>query len=80
MAALSAGAVGAAAGGLVGSLIGLGIPEIEARIYEERLREGKFLIAVHTHGAEEEARALDVFRRESGEHVVSSGMRNVAAA
>src|ERR1700704_6010342 len=49
MAALSGAAVGATAGGLVGGLIGLGIPEIEAKRYEEKLKKGNYLIAVHTH-------------------------------
>ncbi len=47
MAALSGAAVGAATGGVVGGLIGLGIPEIEAKRYEEKLKKGNYLIAVH---------------------------------
>ena len=47
MAALSGAAVGAATGGIVGGLIGLGIPEIEAKRYEEKLKKGNYLIAVH---------------------------------
>lgn len=38
---------GAAAGGLIGALIGSGIPEDEAAIYEEAIRAGGVLIAVH---------------------------------
>lgn len=46
MAALS-GVAAAAAGGLVGGLVGLGIPEYEAKAYEERIKKGGFLMAVH---------------------------------
>lgn len=53
MAALSGTAVEAATGDVVGGLIGLGIPEIEAKRYEEKLKEGNYLIAVHAHKSEE---------------------------
>src|SRR5437773_10681516 len=43
MAALSGAAIGAAAGGIAGALIGLGIPELEAKRYEEKLKEGNIL-------------------------------------
>lgn len=42
-----AGAVtGAVAGGLVGALTGLGVPESDARVYEERVNAGGILLAV----------------------------------
>jgi hypothetical protein len=47
MAALSGAAAGATAGGLVGALIGMGIPEYEAKAYENRLKNGGYLVAVH---------------------------------
>lgn len=34
------------AGGVLGGLIGLGVPEEDARVYEERIREGGILLAV----------------------------------
>jgi len=40
---------GAAAGGLTGALIGLGIPEHEARFYNEALEYGGILVGVYTH-------------------------------
>src|ERR1035441_3589468 len=48
MAALSGVAVGAAMGGIAGGLIGLGIPEIEAKRYEGKVKAGNLLISVHT--------------------------------
>src|SRR3954469_2009334 len=52
MAALSGAAAGAALGGLTGALIGMGIPEIEARVYEGKVRGGNILVAVHVESAE----------------------------
>lgn len=40
---------GAAAGGVTGALIGLGIPEHEARFFNEQLEHGGILIGVYTH-------------------------------
>ena len=48
MAALSGAAIGATAGGLIGKLVGMGIPEFEAKRYETRLREGQVLVSVHS--------------------------------
>jgi hypothetical protein len=60
LAMLSGAAVGAAAGGLTGSLIGLGIPEYEAKRYEQQLKEGGILIAVHVDNNEWEKKAKRV--------------------
>jgi hypothetical protein len=56
-AALSGAAIGAATGGVVGGLIGLGMPEIEAKIYEGKLRTGNYLVSVHAHDGKEVDRA-----------------------
>jgi uncharacterized membrane protein len=77
MAALSGAAVGGATGGIVGGLIGLGIPEIEAKRYEERLKAGNYLIAVHTHNDEEEDRAKDIFKTAGAEDITTSSMSSV---
>ncbi len=47
VAALSGAAIGATSGGVVGALVGMGIPELEAKIYEDRIKEGGYLLAVH---------------------------------
>lgn len=44
--ALTGGAIGAAAGGLLGALAGLGIPEERARIYNDRVTRGEYLVMV----------------------------------
>ena len=65
--ALSGAAVGAATGGIVGGLIGLGIPEIEAKRYEEKLKKGNYLIAVHTEEGEDANRAKRIFQNAGAE-------------
>lgn len=44
--ALTGGAIGAAAGGLLGALAGLGIPEEQARNYNDRVTRGEYLVMV----------------------------------
>ena len=41
---------GAAAGGLTGALVGLGIPEHEAKFYNEEIERGGILVGVYSHG------------------------------
>src|SRR6186713_2021426 len=48
MAALGGAAVGGAVGGIAGALVGLGIPEYEAKRYETKIKSGNILISVHT--------------------------------
>src|SRR5688500_18842465 len=52
MAALSGAAAGATLGGLTGALVGMGIPEIEAKVYDGKVRGGNILIAVHVESPE----------------------------
>lgn len=49
LAALAGLGAGAAAGGLTGALIGLGIPEHEAKFYNEEIGQGGILLGVYTH-------------------------------
>src|SRR5438309_10038859 len=69
MAALSGAAVGATAGGVVGGLIGMGIPEIEAKRYEEKLKKGNYLIAVHADQSEDVDRAKHIFKTAGAEDI-----------
>jgi hypothetical protein len=78
MAALSGAVVGAGLGGLTGMLVGLGIPEDEARRYEERVRAGDILVSVHTEDPAQRALAEDVLGR-AGADDVTSGPRSGAA-
>src|ERR1700692_2015755 len=73
MAALAGAAVGAAAGGITGALVGLGIPEYEAKQYEGRILAGNILISVHTEDGTEVNRAKDIFKREGAEDISYTG-------
>jgi hypothetical protein len=50
IAALTGLGAGAAAGGLTGALIGLGIPEHEAKLYHEKMGAGGVLVGVDADG------------------------------
>ncbi|MDB4985960.1 MAG: hypothetical protein JWN04_1138 [Myxococcaceae bacterium] len=71
LAALSGAAAGAAVGGLTGALVGLGIPEIEAKVYEGKVRGGNILIAVHVETREGQ-RAAEEALKQAGAHDVGA--------
>lgn len=47
IAAMSGASLGATFGGICGGLIGLGVPEIEAKRYEGKILKGKILLSVN---------------------------------
>jgi len=55
---LGGAAIGAAAGGLIGALTQMGVPEEEARYYEGEVREGRILVTVKAEGRYQEARDI----------------------
>jgi heat induced stress protein YflT len=55
---LSSAAAGAATAGVAGALIGLGIPEDEAKYYDEEFRSGRTLVTVQALGRRAEARSI----------------------
>ena len=77
MAALSGAAVGAATGGIIGGLIGLGIPEIEAKVYEEKLRTGSYLVAVHALDEEQIAQACEIFTEAGAHDICTTGEASI---
>lgn len=64
-AALSGAAVGAAAGGIVSALIGIGVPEEEARHYQKELEAGHTVVTVKAQSGY--ADAVQILRR-NGAH------------
>lgn len=72
MGALSGVAAGAAIGGVTGALIGWGIPEIEARRYEESIVRGNILVAVHVETRQAERDAQRVLEQDGAMDVVSA--------
>jgi hypothetical protein len=77
MAALSSAAAGGAVGGLAGALIGLGIPEYEAKQYEGKVKNGNILISVHTDDRKQRHTAKEIFERAHAEDISSTGEARV---
>jgi hypothetical protein len=73
MGLLSGAAVGAATGGVAGALVGWGIPELEAKQYEDKVRGGNILMSVHTDDRQELNRAKEIFKRHRAEDISSTG-------
>jgi hypothetical protein len=82
MAALAGVGVGGAVGGFTGALIGLGIPEYEAKRYEGRLQKGAILLSVHCDTSVEIKRAKEIMKNAGAEDISSTGesSSNVAKA
>lgn len=72
MAALAGAGVGGAVGGLSGALIGMGIPEYEAKRFEGSVKDGGILLSVHAEDADWRKMAKDLLEK--------SGARDIAAA
>jgi len=77
IAALSGVAIGAAVGGIAGGLIGMGIPEIEAKRYEGKIKEGNILISVHTENSEEITKAKEIFTQAGAQDICTTGESTV---
>jgi hypothetical protein len=73
VAALAGVGAGGAIGGLTGALIGMGIPEYEAKRYEGRVKSGGILLSVHCDNTEWTKKAKDILERTGAEDVSSTG-------
>lgn len=80
LAALSGSAVGGSLGLLTGALIGFGIPEIEAKQYETKLKRGAVLISVHTENDKEIENAKRIFKEQGAQDISVVGERQKARA
>jgi hypothetical protein len=78
MAALSGAAVGGVIGGIAGALIGMGIPEYEAKRYEGRIKGGNILISVHTEDSDQADKARSIFETAGAEDIASAGEASVS--
>ena len=65
--------VGGTVGGLTGALIGLGIPEFEAKRYEGRLQRGGILLSVHSDNADWTKRAKEILERTGAQDISPTG-------
>ena len=72
MAALAGAGVGGALGGLTGALVGMGIPEYEAKRYEGLVKDGGILVSVHCDDSSLVKRAKEILTTAGGEGIASS--------
>lgn len=72
LAALSGAAGGAAVGGLTGALIGMGIPEFEAKQYQGRVQQGDILMSVHTNNHEQVNQVKAIFKECGAEQIATA--------
>jgi hypothetical protein len=77
MATLAGAGVGGAIGGITGALVGLGIPEYEAKRYEGRIQKGGILLSVHCPSSDDVKRAKEIIERTGGEDVSSTSEASV---
>jgi len=80
MAALGGAAMGGAVGGIAGALIGLGIPEYEAKRYEGKIKDGNILISVHADDSDEIKRAKEIFTQAGAQDICTTGESSVPKA
>jgi tetrahydromethanopterin S-methyltransferase subunit C len=79
MAALAGLGVGGVVGGFTGALIGMGIPEYEAKRYEGRLQKGGILLSVHCNTSEEIKQAKQIMKDTDAEDISSTGESSVSS-
>jgi hypothetical protein len=65
--------VGGTVGGFTGALIGVGIPEYEAKRYEGRIRSGGILLSVHCDNSDWAKRAKEVLEHTGASDIATSG-------
>ncbi len=72
MALLAGVGVGGTVGTMVGALIGMGMPEYEAKRYEGRIRNGGILFSVHCDSSEWVTRSKDILEKTGAEDIASA--------
>lgn len=77
MAALSGAAVGAASGGITGAIIGLGIPEYEAKRYEGKINGGAALISVKTENDKQVDFVKSIYKKYHAEDIAVTDLETV---
>ena len=73
VAMLSGIGVGGTVGGFTGALIGVGIPEYEAKRYEGRVKDGGVLLSVHCGSSADVSRAKELLKATGAEDIASAG-------
>lgn len=73
MATLAGAGVGGTIGGIGGALIGLGIPEYEAKRYEGFIKDGGILLSVHATNSEDVDKAKKCLEQTGAKDISSTG-------
>lgn len=71
LATLGGAGIGGTLGGIAGALVGMGIPEYEAKRFESSVKDGGMLLSVHAGQGEWIEKAKMIFK-ECGAHDISS--------
>jgi hypothetical protein len=72
IAALAGAGVGGAVGGIAGAMIGFGIPEYEAKRYENLVKSGGFLLSVHVGDSEWAEKAKNILESSGAKDIAST--------
>ncbi len=72
LAMLSGIGVGGTVGGFTGALIGVGIPEYEAKRYEGRIRNGGILLSVHCDNSDWAKRSKEILEQTGASDIATS--------
>jgi hypothetical protein len=76
--ALNTANAGAALGGIAGALVGLGLPETQAKGFEDLARSGDLLISVQVETDDELRRVREILSTCHAEHIWISGDAQIA--
>lgn len=76
LAAIAGAGIGGTVGGVAGALIGLGIPEYEAKRYETSIKEGGILLSVHVDDSDWALKAKRILEVTGAEDIASSREKN----
>ncbi|MBF0314856.1 MAG: DUF3341 domain-containing protein [Oligoflexia bacterium] len=77
MATIAGAGIGGAVGGVTGGLIGLGIPEYEAKRYETFVRHGGKLISIHVDNSEWEEKAKNLLKANGAKDISATSETSV---
>ena len=69
IAAIAGAGVGGTLAGVAGGLIGLGIPEIEAKKYESYVKSGSILLSVHVDDSDWEKKAKSILETSGADNI-----------
>lgn len=73
-AAIGGAAAGATVGGIAGALVGMGLPEIEAKRYESKVKDGNILISVHAKNSDEISSAKEILEGHDARDICTANM------